>query len=917
MKILKRIGAGFLGAVMVGASLLVPAAIAENYTLADYPAPFVTDGSTDMLIVVGEKADPADVVGAINIAVRLGSEPGETKELGTTGTTTTVTGEGRAVATTNTKIYLGDSLGKSGLRTTMTKDDLPTLLKTGTFQDSDAGSTHKYQQYIYLTPSNKSSSNYKLEFEKPGSSSSADPTYNFGRFPTSPSTSNYFYSTYVSFDKPINGSSAAGETIELFGKTYTIHSDTSDSFAGTTSDKLVLAGSSATKTLSGGETAKVTIGGKDYEVTLVGDSDTTHAVVRVGNDQKTIQQGRSARVGGLDVYVDAVFYLSNQDQSQNSAKLLIGAEKIILQHGSKVKLGDSEDPVSGTYVELVTSSNKLSAFRIYVGGKSSSDDYISLGKDYEDPVWKSFKISFDSISPDLTDSSRSVLYIANSGDNVLQATITDDKGETATINWAYKSSSSSTTFSLADDSGDVYHVVEGETVGQDEYILLDSGGFTHLFEVSSVNLDGTTSASIELRDVFSGVTTKITTGADNNETYYIDGQAYHFVNKSSTTFAVTWGDSSGINDKGDYITVFPVLKGKNGEEYALTKPNAQVELSDGLKIELPTGALVVAEGADGIYNISATTTEDGETSTMTSALTNFNTSDVGKTEAFKLGRTSTGAVYYNITAAGKDKINITLGGSSAAAYSQPAILLVEEKDSASNVYSVAVQASTETSGSNKVAIAGAPDFTYTAANTGVTLGSNSNVYNYVDLYGVYAVRDTSSQDTVKIYYPDQQVTANVFVLAEGASTTTTGGTGTTYEQVIPVTDNIAKLATDAFNTKVINGEIKKNLILVGGPCANSLVAVLANENKTLSCSDWLDGTHTGEARIQLINDAFTTGKVALVVAGLNAENTQAACTVLQRANTYADGTKGDYQLTGNLMKVTGTAAPYEVTEVTE
>ncbi|RLJ01336.1 MAG: hypothetical protein DRP10_04295, partial [Candidatus Aenigmatarchaeota archaeon] len=130
-------------------------------------------------------------------------------------------------------------------------------------------------------------------------------------------------------------------------------------------------------------------------------------------------------------------------------------------------------------------------------------------------------------------------------------------------------------------------------------------------------------------------------------------------------------------------------------------------------------------------------------------------------------------------------------------------------------------------------------------------------------------------------------------------------------------DNIAKLATDAFNTKVINGEIKKNLILVGGPCANNLVAVLANENKTLSCSDWLDGTHTGEARIQLINDAFTTGKVALVVAGLNAENTQAACTVLQRANTYADGTKGDHQLTGNLMKVTGTAAPYEVTEVTE
>ncbi|MCD6274754.1 MAG: S-layer protein, partial [Candidatus Aenigmarchaeota archaeon] len=72
---MKGVIAGTIGAVMAASTLLVPVMAANTYSLSDYPQPFITDGKTNMLIVVGADASPADVVGAINIAVRLGSEP--------------------------------------------------------------------------------------------------------------------------------------------------------------------------------------------------------------------------------------------------------------------------------------------------------------------------------------------------------------------------------------------------------------------------------------------------------------------------------------------------------------------------------------------------------------------------------------------------------------------------------------------------------------------------------------------------------------------------------------------------------------------------------------------------------------------------------------------------------------------------
>ncbi|MBI2580122.1 MAG: S-layer protein [Candidatus Aenigmarchaeota archaeon] len=546
--------------------------------------------------------------------------------------------------------------------------------------------------------------------------------------------------------------------------------------------------------------------------------------------------------------------------------------------------------MQGTYVNLTVSSGKLASFNVYIAGKNSDTDYLGLGGEYMDPVWKTFKLAFPAVTPALDDTTnRNKLAVDPSGDNLLKATITDDKGQSATVTWAYKASSTGAAFSLADSSGYTIHVVENATIANNEYFVIDAGDFSHMFQVSSVNLDSTTSAYIDIRDVFSGTTLRVSTSTDNKDAKVIDGQTYYFTNRSSTTFAVTWGTGAADNNVGTYVTVFPVLKGKLGEKYAFTKANQTVPINVG-RIQLPGGAVSIGtnqEGAITKLNLTAVAQEDGTTSAcQTTVCASLNMTEAAHTQAFNLSRTSTGGAVYNISAdRNGTSINISMASDfdslGAARATQPGILLLEEKDDSSNVYYAYVAASTETSGSNNVAIPTAPEFTSNEDTD--TLGSNSNINRYVDLYGVYAERTTSGQDTVKIWYPDDQTKAEIFVLAEGATTSaTTGASAGTVKQAVPVKTSIAKLDTEVTTAD----KTTKNIILVGGPAVNSLVRELATAAKTKDTQWYLD-QGPGTTLVDLVSDAFTTGKSVLVVAGYNADDTRTGTGVLQNYDAHA------------------------------
>lgn len=893
MQFKKLVAAGTLAALMIGSSVSFAA-------LSDFPRPFVTSDGVQSFVVVGAAAAPSDVVGAVDIAARLGGSVTTDVTVAGGAAGFSISGEGREVATTNTKLYLDDSLGKSGVRSTMTKDDLPKLLKTGTLDDSDGGTTHNYQQFIYLTPSSTSSANYKIQFEKPGSSSSVDPTYDMGRFPTSPTDSDYLYRTYITFDKDVNMSTAQGERLEVFGRSYTIHSDTSANPAagGSSNDKLVLSGgASDSAILHGGETLQVTVGGVAYDVTYVASSSTTVGIVKVGNDQNSITQGTSKKVGGLDVFLERVFDVSSTDPSQDSAKLQFGSQKIALQTGSKVKLGDSADSVDGTLVNLTISGGKLSAFTVYAGGRNSNEDFIkAAGGLYVDPVWKSFGINFVSATPGLTDATaRDTIKISPSGDNLIQVSYADDRGYEKTVNWAYKAASTDTVFNLADNSNNTIIVVEGQTVPKDAYLVTRAGEFSHLFRVSSLSADGSSSASAELVDQFSGGTVKVNLGSGNDNNQVIDGQTF-YINANSTHLTnVTWGQNANYNNTGTYVTVWPTIKGKRGEKLALFGPNATVTgLALGKIIDLPTGAINLSawEGnvSDTVFNFTAVPKEDGTASALVGTTVSLNMSSVSNSALLTLGRTTTGGLIYNITTPGgtnNGSLTISVvGGSGSARLSAPGLVLAEEKDSNSDQYSVVFSASTESSGSNNVAIPNLVGHTFSSSGSGVggvSRGSDSTITDYVDLYGTYTVKTTTGQDTLTVYYPDDQVNNNVFVLAKEATVTqTSGGAGTTVKSATAVKTALGKLDTEVTSAD----KSTKHLILVGGPAVNTLVAELATAGKTRDTA-WYRSQGAGTALVDLVENAFASGRSALVVAGHSAADTRSATGRIQNYDAYS------------------------------
>ncbi len=679
--------------------------------------------------------------------------------------------------------------------------------------------------------------------------------------------------------------------MNLFGRTYTLHTDTTGdpSSPAATTDKLVLSGgASESAILSGGESITVTHGGVTYEVTYVASSDANTGVVKVGSDQNNVDEGQSKKIGGLDIFMERVFDGVCTDYPLDSAKMLVGKQKIVCTHCTKVMVVDAEDSVDGTYVNLTTSGRKLSAFQVAVGGRSSNEDFIKAGGGlYVDPVWKSFGVNFFSVTPSLTDASRDVIKVSPSGDNLIQVSYTDDRGYEKAINWAYKSLSTDTVFDLADNSNNSIVVVEGQPVPKDAYLVTTAGEFSHMFRVTGISADGSSSASADLTDQFSGATLKLNLGTGNDEAKVIDGQTFYVVANSTHLSNVTWGGNSGFNSTGYFTTVFPTLKGRRGEKMAFFKPNVTVSgLTNGSRIDLPTGAInfTFANSPVNDYrmvNITAVAKEDGTASALASAVNNFNITSASATANVTLGRTATGGLIYAIKFPNNYTASISVVGSAAGVeLSRPGLLVVEEKDDNSDQYSFLTTATTEASGSNNVAIPSAPDFT--ATEDTAALGSESSVTDYVDLYGVYARRSTSGQDIVTFYYSDEQVTSNVFVLAKEATVTqTSGGTGSTVKSATPVKTALGKLDSEVTSAD----KSTKHLILVGGPVVNTLVAELATAGKTRDTA-WYRAQGAGTALVDLVENAFASGRSALVVAGHSAADTRAASSRIQNYDAY-------------------------------
>ncbi|MEM7815656.1 MAG: S-layer protein [Candidatus Aenigmatarchaeota archaeon] len=825
----RKVLAGGLAAAAAGATLAF-GALAASANLGAYVKVSDSTLSSPIIVVGTQTANiaseyPNDILGAADIAAAVAGYATTPVTVG--GGVSVSVSDGVDLSTASTKIYLGDDLTKSGLKTTLTNANLPSLLAQGTFLDA-AGTSYTYNQYINFGAGT-------VEF---GTSNGdlADPVLYVN---TGTSTANPLFTMSVVFNKLLNVSNndVRGQTITLFGKTYSIGS--TSEFSSSTQKLVLFGGGGASQTISEGQEADMTVGGVSHKVKVIGVSSSTQAVISVDGTSKEVTEGNTYTIAGVDVFVESVYYFGKETQI-SQVKLSLGASKITLENGAAVKVGQTEDTIDGTLVTLTgTADQGISKIDIAVTAKDTSEDSIQEGAAFTDPVFGAVKVAFGGLNKGVTDT----ITIDNSGTTAANLKFTDYRGNEKTIIWAY-SGSSSFNPQLNDTATRAYRVIEGETVNKGDYVLMapsQESEFGHIFQYTTASgLTSTSGAYIELKDVFSGDTVRVyltDSSGTKTATFYVDGQQYYVKNASDTTYQkmmFTWGSGASAGNTGNAITAFPLIKAKGGEYVTLVKS---------------------ATFTNGTYQLPGDTNNH--------LIGGYNTTEAA------------GRITYTFSGA-NPTVLIGINGVNLSA--APAVLIYEEKGknaAGSEVQDAVIVTVADGSGSGVDMTISAPTLTAATTYSGTQQTDNS-VTEYYDRYGVHVKYDTDGQGLVVITYPDEQATA--MVAAGSDPKFSTSGTGGTYDAAVKIKNPVAK-----FDTEVSTTGLTSDLILIGGPCANSLVStLLATESTT--CSTDANGfiNKYPNGMIKEFENAFGSGRKALVVAGVNGAQTRSlAAKVMQ------------------------------------
>ena len=831
-KIFKKAMTVLSGVALIGMTVGVASAAA-------YPAPFTSNTA----IVVGANAAPSDGIAASLIAADL-----DANAVVTTTAGGTITGETASLESGSDLLYLNDELNENVQ--TLTKTDLPTVLADGTFVD-DAGTSYDYEQTIVIGTSatnNFAFGNTDNDLDDPAL-----------MLELSNTAATEVYTSTVTFNKAINftSSNSEGEEIVLFGKTYTVGTATD-------SNTLILLGGADAATINVGESTTMVVDGISYDVSLVGLSSatTTQASVSVNGETKTFTQGQTKTIGGIDVYVKTVFRTGDD---AGYAEVQLGADKLTLETGNAVQTGSDADDIEGTLVTFTPSSatgvEALTKIQIEVAAEDNDNNHLMVGESFVDSVFGSFMLNFNSVvnGPTFTDqkdTGRTTLEIQKGGNRELQVELTDNAGNTATIPFAFETN-------LADDDGKTIEIVEGASIAQDEYFILNSGNNQHFMQMTKVNMVAATLANsdVAMKDLISG-TTYTFDNHDFNAGYSatISGQTYNITNVSSTEIKVVssdYGIGTGITN-GNVVDVFPMIELISGEDTRFAFTDSVLVLDDFVNgvaktvtLNLPTGTLEIAATAAA----NVTTVADVNLPINTGI------------------NTLVGDVYYNVsstlTVANTTDITVAIAAAPATgglAVTTPGLLFVEDEDKSDGTTKPAIHIVTTDTGASGYTTVSSPVFSGVTgdADFDTETWDDTDLTGWLTNYGTYVWKDTSdsNQNFVGLSYGDAMMYAEVS-FAEGEVSTTTSA---------PTEAGVMTVMDDA-----VSSVAGKHLVVVGGSAINSVAASLLGAAYSEAAFTSATGVAAGEF---LIQSFAREGKTALLVAGYNAADTEKAVTYL-------------------------------------
>jgi len=878
----KKLAAITGSALMAGLSLVGPA-LASSVTSLDSISDMVsvTDEVAFPLFVVGPNSLPSDIAGGIGVAVKMASDAKTVSQVAVEGVSVGITG-GASMATATNQLTMWDNLASS--KQVLTATDLPIVLKNDKVVDQ-FGVTSPYAQYLTF---NNSAANGQIVYETPNDGSS---TPALGLKVTQ---NTLLYTYLLSFTKQITKSGYTsgsatfleGSQIEMLGKVWTI----TDVTTGTDSIAMTLLSGKNAKPVTTEEPVVFEAEGKTYTVTLVAvgtkDGQTAATLSVEGGDlagPQLIQLNSGVPMplsDGTTIGVSSIF-VTTKTGAIDSAVVFLGADKL--------ELTDTNVTDSTAYAGVVVNGETKTDIAVSMTGTASTtamtldniqitwtpvlEQFIKAGQSVTDPASGGFNIFFGGITPALDDTvNREIVQVTPSGVTAQLALTTSD-GQTLSQAFAKSNSATPGDISLTDAGSYALHIVEGEAVGLNQYVVLSQNSlagtsqnpFGHVLRVLS--LQTSTSSTSQFQDVASGSTLTVTGG---NTTLYLDGQAYQVCVPSTTAVYFVWGTGAtcagGVDVGSNTIDVYPSIMTSNGAWVAITD---QVNIT-GLTttttytLNLPTGTLAVVPNA---------------------------------TVGTGAGNQAVGNATYNITTiADGDSILVraTNNAGTPTAYTTPGVMIVEglNENQQRGVVSVRVDAGSTT---NRVEVASAP--TFTGLVTTVSSVSGTTLNKYVDQYGTYVQYDSTAPGTFSASIPSTQAVANVGI-GESPSPSAGGAAGSvTTETVIPITADVVRMSNEITDSEKMNND----LVLLGGPCINDLVAELAEAGEfPYACDTW-PGRDFG--RIQVISDYFGAGQTALVIAGTTGAQTTLAARVVQTGFQGAT----DAQLAEAAIEVTGDA----------
>jgi hypothetical protein len=563
-----------VGATLTGAAGLASAQDSGSMDLGDYPQPFVDeDGEVDSTIVVGDQAQTADVVGAINVAGSLGNAAfmEEEVDVDISGAVSTWSAEnGMTLNRDNDNLFVNDATDAQ--ENDFDENDLDAL-QTTTVQSVDSEEVElEFEAMV---------GNQAQEFED--TDESDDPVLQVN-VPTSASTGNpdeYLLQTTIDFsdamdfgyddsgdDDIANDADEAledGDELELFGTTYTFSDESTD-------DELVLYGSSESFEVNTGETTTTTV--DDEEHTFGADyvsDDGSEATITVDGNTESVEEGDSVSVSGQEVRVTNI-YRTGPD-GQGRVQFSIGSEELTITNNDVEIDGDSVDGVD-VNVEAVDSSNPFQATEAITfafAAEDSDEDYIGVGETYEDPLFGALEFHYGGLNPDASteDGTAETFDVEADEDGTAQASFWAESGDEVTQTFADVDANSNT--ALMADSDEKIATVEGETLEEDDYVVLNQNEDSGLYQVTSLDVDladvgnGNGEASVTLQNVATGQSIDIEEDdldddEANTNDYTLDSESVDGMDHDIT---FTDGSPDTVSfmgsDDSDGLAVFPAV----------------------------------------------------------------------------------------------------------------------------------------------------------------------------------------------------------------------------------------------------------------------------------------------------------------------------------------------------------------------